>query len=212
MSATTAVLTKRQALQVTGGRTPLTPPEFEEAVRAIQACIDIDEAKYWSTNADIAAAWAKIYHSDEIMRKARVLKLHAYRRMSELAEKARPPYSAAGKRGGQGPGPNSWLHEQGFSKREAQNVRAVGRAAEPLFRKAINSPMPPTPSWFRDNLSEDGASASRSFLATVYTFREFCMRSDPEDLVNLVGNKELLKAAAITIAEWADRLEQACED
>lgn len=46
-----AVISSEQARQITGGRTPLVPVEFETAVKALKACTQIDEAKYWSDKA-----------------------------------------------------------------------------------------------------------------------------------------------------------------
>lgn len=201
----TQVITAEQARTITGGREPLLPAEYESALKALAACIDIDEAKYWNTKADILAAWAKIYHSDEVLRKAKVLKLHAYRRMSQLAEEIRP-FKGGSSTGGRNPGPNSFLHEQGFSKSEAQVVRAVGRAPQPIFDKAISAPNPPNPHWFK-RLS-DGNESERSRLLTFYGFRDFCRSVDPKEFIGITPNTKLLKQAAIEIAEWIDKLEQ----
>src|SRR5208282_4621524 len=87
---TTKVLTKEEAKRITKGRTPLVPVEYETAITALTECAHLDEAKYWDNKADALAAWAKIYHSDECARKAKMLKMHAYRRMGQLAGELRP--------------------------------------------------------------------------------------------------------------------------
>lgn len=79
------VITEQQARQITGGRKPLVPVEYEAACNALAQCVDLDEAKYWSDKADALAAWAKIYRDDRISAQAKRLKLKAYRRMGELA-------------------------------------------------------------------------------------------------------------------------------
>lgn len=205
----TQVITTEQAKKITGGREPLLPAEYEEACKALSACVNIDEAKYWSEKADVLAAWAKIYHSDDVLRKAKILKLHAYRRMSQLADEIRPFRGGQSVTGGRAPGPNSFLHEQGFSKYKTQEIRAVGRAPQPIFDRAIKAKNPPAPSTFK-RMAGDGDDEGRSFLLTVYTFRDFCKKNSPEDLIPLVVNKDHLRAAAILIMEWTDRLEQLC--
>lgn len=54
-----SVITAEQAKKITGGRTPLVPVEYEAAVKSLQACATLDEAKYWSDKSDALAAWAK---------------------------------------------------------------------------------------------------------------------------------------------------------
>ena len=88
------VITAGEARAITKGRAPLVPVEYEEAVKALAKCREIDDAKYWSDKASALAAWAKIYHSPQVMREAKLLKLHAYRHMAELAHAIR---DAAGK-------------------------------------------------------------------------------------------------------------------
>ena len=70
---TTPVITKDQARKITKGRTPLVPVEYEVAIRALTECTTLDESKYWSDKSDALAAWAKIYHSDDAGRKAKLL-------------------------------------------------------------------------------------------------------------------------------------------
>src|ERR1700689_1121318 len=108
------VITREQAKQITRGRTPMVPLEYEEAVKALASCLTFDEAKYWSDKASALAAWAKIYHSHEIDRKAKMLRLHAYRRMAELAQDIQ-------KQNGKGR-IRTILEEQGLSVTEARQI------------------------------------------------------------------------------------------
>lgn len=71
------VITQTQAKQITGGRVALTFPEYERAVVALEACLTIDDALYFSNWADAQSAWAKINHDDKCIRLAKNLKLWA---------------------------------------------------------------------------------------------------------------------------------------
>lgn len=62
------------------------PVQYDEAVKALAACTTIDESKHWADKAEALAAWAKVYKDDQVAIEARRLKLHAYRRMGELAQ------------------------------------------------------------------------------------------------------------------------------
>lgn len=124
----------------------ILPVEYAAACRAIAACLTIDESKNWSDKADALAAWAKIYKSDQASLEAKRLKLHAYRRMSELSDQLRPanqkekgPGAARGAR----PGPQTLLTAHGFSQTQAQNIRKIGAIPHSQFEVIINSENPP---------------------------------------------------------------------
>ena len=91
-----SVISEEQARQITGGRKPLVPVEYERACTALAECQTIDEAKYWDNKADALAAWAKIYNNDQAGLEAKRLKLHAYRRMGEIAREIIPKGTSGG--------------------------------------------------------------------------------------------------------------------
>jgi hypothetical protein len=140
-----SVITQRQAREITRGRTPLVPVEYEEACKALVACSTIDEAKYWDNKADALAAWAKIYHDDKVTRQARALKLWAYRRMGELAAELRPQKSGGKKQGGSTLGPWSLLLESGLTLAETTAARALARAPLSEVKRATEMSKPPSP-------------------------------------------------------------------
>jgi hypothetical protein len=143
------VITREQAKRITGGRTPLVPVEYEAAVTALQCCLALDEAKTWGDKADALAAWAKIYRNDDAGRKARQLKLHAYRRMGELALELRPKTYRKGLpkiRGAQLPGPHSLLLETGLTRRQAHAASKLAHLDAEAFQKLADMPRPPSPS------------------------------------------------------------------
>lgn len=144
------VITVRQAKEITGGRTPLIPVVYEEALMALAACREIDEAKTWNNAADALAAWAKIYHSDRAAREAKLLRLHAYRRMGELARELRPgghrvSDSPSGKLTVQLPGPRSLLMEKGLRSVEASAAIKISRVETPAFEEVTRRPRIPSP-------------------------------------------------------------------
>lgn len=139
------IITEKQARQITGGRKPLVPIEYETALKALAECSSIDEARYWESKADALAAWAKIYHDDEVRRQAASLKAHAYRRMGLLAEELRPTSVRSSSVGagsgklGRMPGAASMLMAHGLAQGKASRALAIARAPQEQFDKAVKS-------------------------------------------------------------------------
>lgn len=113
----------------------IVPVKYAEAVKALQECRSIDEAKLWGDKADALAAWARIYSHDEAGKQAKLLKLHAFRRMGELAEALRPTRPPQGC--GNKPGAHSLLVEHGVSRGNATMAMRLSRAPEAEFRAAV---------------------------------------------------------------------------
>lgn len=226
-----AVMTRAQAKQATAARTPLVPIEYETALNALTACVTLDEAKYWSDKADALAAWAKIYHSDDAERKARMLKLHAYRRMGELAQQLRPgggrhrvhetkkdrdnawrerkrlgipaPHTPLGSR----PGPLSLLRENGLPPERARSALAVARLPEPIFAAAVNAKRPPSPTRLRD-LSRE-SFLWRELNVQLHALRRFMQQHQPREVVQVAGSAvDTARELSIEIQEWLDEFER----
>lgn len=214
-----AVLTAKQAREVTHGRTPLVPLEYEKAVCALQACMTLNDAKYWSNKADALAAWAKIYRSDEAGRKARQLKLHAFRRMGVLATELRPPgkepRGSGTHGGGTKPGPVSLLIESGLGLHQANCASAIAKMKERVFLKVVNQERPPSPSSLLPKFAS-GASDSWKSIASVYGgnsflgFRAWCRNNPPKELARGLAADEVIKVRelAIEVSEWLDEFER----
>ena len=132
----TAVITEQQARQITGGRKPLMPIEYEEACKMLDACVSLDDAKYWADKSDALAAWAKIYHDDIASIKAKKIKLKAYRRLGELAMELAPKRRATSERGAP-PGPQQLLTKNGLTQGHARQAVAVARAPIEKFENAV---------------------------------------------------------------------------
>lgn len=62
------------------------PVVYADAVKALEACATMDEAKYYSDKSEALAAWAKIYGSQEDRKAAARLKLHAYARYARQCQ------------------------------------------------------------------------------------------------------------------------------
>jgi hypothetical protein len=216
MSARTPVLTKAQAKSVTRGRTPLVPVEYEEAIKALEACCTLDEAKYWGDKADALAAWAKIYHSDTAQRRARQLKLHAYRRMAVLAEELRPRKwrpGADNKRNGSSQGAKSLLIEHGLRDHDAVNATFLARMPKREFAELTNRPSPPTPNTARSEAIHSAASAAYKMLhdfLSLERFCTFCINHKARIVAKglTVTEAEKLRGTAVRISEWLDEFEQ----
>lgn len=202
------VLTSEQARKVTRGRTPLLPVEYEQAVTALQACCTLDETKYWSDKADALAAWAKIYRSDEASRKAKMLKLHAYRRMGELAREL-------GKQSG---GALPALQDAGLRGYQARAAMTASRLPVREFNSLVNSEKPPSPSSLR--LYAEGRESSEAWLTlsgrmqgsnnSFAGFRAFVRRHDAKELARGLSKDEAASAreGIEEITDWLDELEQ----
>lgn len=119
------------------------PIEYTAACRAIAACRTIDDGKRWSDKADALAAWAKIYNSDQAASEARRLKLHAYRRMNDLAEQLRPSGRRLGPHGSSVAGARTLLGEHGLSEHKVKDIRRIGAIPKATFDDLVKSRNPP---------------------------------------------------------------------
>lgn len=207
-TAVQAVITKEQAKQITRGRTPLVPVEYETAIGALQACVTLDESKYWSDKADALAAWAKIYRSDDASRKAKMLKLHAYRRMGELAREL-------GKQSG---GALPVLQDAGLRGYQARAAMTASRLPVREFNSLVNSEKPPSPSSLR--LYAEGRESSDSWMTlsgrmqgsnnSFTGFRAFVRRHDAKELAHGLTKDEaaIVREGIEEITDWLDEFEQ----
>lgn len=190
------------------GRTPLVPVEYETAVKALSTCCTLDETKYWSDKADALAAWAKIYHSGETLRKAKCLKLHAFRRMGQLAQEINPRKSTAetGGRGSvPGSGPRMLLRSHGLSEANTDAARMLGQITERKFQSLLKRPM--APATYRYIRSDDGSpwhTVNRAMLAMRAQMRRFT----PAQVPVSKGEAENARAIVTELTEWLDAFEQ----
>lgn len=212
------VITAKQARQITGGRKPLVPVVYEEAVKALGECISLDDAKVWSDKADALAAWAKIYHDGKVERQAKALKLHAFRRMGELAREIHPdgrraPRRPDGSRGSTG-GARAALIRAGLSSTNAQAATTLSRLSKDKVAALAELPRIPSPQ--RAVILVDVGKATERWKrfrnCGLNSMRSLCGREDPVALVaDLRSSNELSSAITLVrdIAEWCDVFLQA---
>lgn len=206
------VITKEQAKQITNGRTPLIPVEYEQAVTALQACTSIDDSKYWADKADALAAWAKIYRSDEAGRKAAQLKLHAYRRMGQLATELKQGRKITEA------GPRMLLVERGLTLQQAKAAMYMARISERTLSQIISQERPLSPVTIRQQSianSGGGKSVSLAILqgstggTSLRNFAAWCARNSAKSLALGLHSdeREQVRSQITSAIEWLDELE-----
>ena len=205
MSAGTGVLTEQQARQITGGRKPHVPIQYEQAVKALSECISLDEVKLWSDKSDALAAWAKIYHDKTVDRTAKKLKLHAYRRMGELAREIRPNRSRNGTTDHRGP--KSALIESGLNKHNADAALRLSRMKESEFKRIISSPRLPTPRAIVETRLSAWSSFNRQ--SSLGDLRAYAANHSARDLAASIDPKDVKRAKMVLreVSDWLDEFD-----
>lgn len=207
-----SVITADQARQICGGppRISPMPVEYETAIKMLAACIEIDEAKYFDNQADALAAWAKIYHSDDALRKARQLKLHAYRRMGQISEQLA---AARGVGKGRRAPVSAVLIDHGMTRCQARQARHLSKLPAQEFQRILEMPKVPAPHTVT-RMAMSGSEGWKliSILGSGPTnFRSFCRKHNAVELARSLTADERSKAReiAVEIAEWIDDFERA---
>jgi hypothetical protein len=196
-----AVITKEEAKKITGGRTPLVPVEYETAVNALQACITLDETKYWSDKADALAAWAKIYR--------KMLKMHAFRRMGQIAGELRPRTGPTGKNGAV-PGAVSLLKSTGLSKTGANAARSLAMMSASKFQKLMRNPKSPITILHEETHRHPQWHQFAKYAMVLRSFTRSNSIVDMAALIKKLGERETKAAKQLCteLGEWFDELDQ----
>lgn len=192
------------------------PVLYQEAVRALAECQTIDDAKYWSDKSDALAAWAKIYRDDKAGLEAKRLKLHAFRRMGQIARELQPGSVGClkGSKKGAAPGPVSLLKSSGLKGYQAHQASLIGKMPQEKFDSFVNSDRPPAPSGTLPRLRGD-VSDSWAILAgtknahSLLALRAFIRQHNASDLAKGLHASERgqAKQLLVEIIEWLDELE-----
>lgn len=206
------VISESQARKITGGRKPLVPVVYEDAVKALAECLSLDEAKHWDNKADALAAWAKIYRDDKVTRQAKALKLHAYRRLGELAREVRPQkfgYRSDGRFSGKKNGPASLLKENGFSETHTAAIGYVSRLPKDKFEELTSKDKPPSPvAVWRSQFTSNQWFNVRASASSLRTFCRKTKASDAASQINNPKEVETARALALELIEWLDEFER----
>ena len=180
---------------------------YETALKALDACSSLEETRHWDNKADALAAWAKIHNSTEAEIKAKRLKLHAYRRMGELAAELRPlPKGVRGQNG-----PVSLLLEYGLTRGRANAARFISLLPNAKFQELLVRPLAPTTATFM--LVRSGHPVWRSFLSSATNLRACLRRHPPQEIAAIarsLGERQehTLKALVIGLAERFEEFDQ----
>jgi len=205
------VITHEQARQITGGRDVFTLVEYEQAVSLLRECLTLDDAKRFATYADAKAAWARIHHDETVLRLSRALKLHAARRMAELAEKERPTkYRRRRGRGGHRPqGARSLLREGGMKAGEIGGAIKLARMSEKDFQALTELPRPPA----LTNVHKRGEWSAMS--PAIHGMLSVVNRVSPAQAATALKNSFALVGVNVQkirgIYEWCDEFLQRME-
>jgi hypothetical protein len=198
--------------------TAIVPLEYVKAVKALKACQTIDDAKQWEGKAEALAAWAKIYKNDQAGKEARRLKLHAYRKMGQLAEQLRPTQKATSI-----PGANSLLEEHGLPQHKAMQALQLSRATEPEFDTAIKEARGICHTAYqfrgrgRSNVGKYETNSDayawlcgRGSALSVFSFRSKLLSREPREVALALApdERERARAVAIDIVNWLDELDR----
>ncbi len=204
----------------------ILPVEYTAACRSIANCRNINDAKYWSDKAEALAAWAKIYKNDQAALEAKRLKLHAYRRMSQLADELQPANLRSGPKGGGAPGPRALLQKHGLGRETVKNIRRIGAIPALKFEEIISSPKPPgiaiaaakgighSGRQHRTTSSDSWRLLSVSSMIGGPNLRRFvqlfCRRFDPRQLATTLnpGEYETARELAREAVEWLDEFDR----
>lgn len=189
------------------------PVIYQEAIRDLIACQTLDEAKYFSDKAEALAAWAKIYKSDQAAIESKRLKLHAYRRMGQLAIELQPKRGVKGKaNGGLAPGPLALLRSRGFRQYDAQIMSKLARTKNEVFDGFIDQPHPPSPAGLYQKLANTTEAWKCLHLqsGSPHNFRSWSRRFNAADLAASLTADETTKALSLVheCQEWLDLFEQ----
>jgi hypothetical protein len=194
---------------------PRLPIEYEEAVRNLEACTTLDDAKYWDNMSDALAAYAKMYNDDEAGRKSKKLKLHSYRKMGKIAQILRPGVGtgrlarAVKGRVGFQKGPQSVLIEHGLDRNRTNQAIHAANLGEEEFTEVVNRTNPPSPrSLYRQVV---GSPAWNALNQSLYGLRAFARKNDAANVAQELRPNEaaIARLAIIELLEWLDRFEQA---
>jgi hypothetical protein len=209
VSAVPAVLDSEQGL---------TLQLYERGCALLERCIAFDETKYWDSLADAAAAWGKIHKSDRVEQLARALKLHAYRRLGEIAELQQPTRPAQPKAGtrtgeplGRPGGPVSWLQAQGMTRQEGTAACTLAGMDAKAFETIANAKRPPSP----QSIQRAGRTAWRVFYsrASIAAVAHHTQALSPARAAQLEGMRDPAKEQrkARHLAQWFTQFADALE-
>lgn len=187
------------------------PAIYTKAVAMIKDTITLDESKQWVDKSEALGAWASMYRNDEVGSAAKRLRLHAYRRMGQLAQELQP--TKAVRRGGRTPGPNALLRESGLSRHGADAAVALAKAPRSEVDKLIEADKPISPTTYsRRSYANSALAAFRNHQRTPFSCRVFLSEVTPKQAARKLTTSEKIEAVKQLnkLAAWIVEFERAC--
>lgn len=199
------------------------PETYENAKKALAACVNIDECKEWADKAEALASYAKMADDDALHRMAMRIKARAIQCCGELLKQLDG-------RGGDRTDSKSMVDHtsatQSFAANEAglskhQQVQAVRVANVPKleFEQAIAKEKPTTVTKLakmgtkhhdrspdEDFKPPEGFQAATHMIGSVRRFSEFCAANNPEQIANgiLPHEAKEIRSMVAEIDLWLD--------
>lgn len=181
------------------------PIHYETACRELVLCRTIDEAKYWDDKSQVLAAWSKIYRSQDAAIEAKRLRLHAYRRMGELAAELRPVSREVVENVGSRfkPGPSSLLREHGLNTVQVNSSRFLANLPKADFEQIVASPQPPSPGTARHR-SMSSSTEWSLIRSAIWQLRSNCGKMTAEELARSLNAAEAASASQLVgpLLDW----------
>ncbi len=182
------------------------PVVYTRAVKALQMCCNLDEARAFTDGAEALAVWAKIYKHNEAGKQAKQLRLHAHRRMGELAIELAPPRSRKG--GGRQPGPIALLRQNGLTRHQADAAHHLAKIGDEEFETIVEQDIPPAPTTvarrFRnvDDISPWTALVGRP--RTPFACSSYIANNPPAEVAKILSGNERILATqkAEALIKW----------
>ena len=174
--------------------------------------MEVVDTMKWANLADAYATVAKIQKDETAMRLSKAIKLHAYRRMGEIAQELRPMKHKGNY--GATKGPHSALREAGLGRNEATAAVVLGRTPREKFDEIASRPNPPSPLVFMMKENRAGSDAYKNLVCNGFglqSFRSFTRKYHAPALARQLSASEAEKVKSMFVGcvEWLDALEQA---
>ena len=206
-------LTIADARAIASSKNFRMPLVYREAVDALKKCKHLEESRVFVDQAEALAVWARIYRHDEAGRQAKQLKLHAHRRMGQLARELAPGKVKAG--GGREPGPVAKLQEYGLSRHQSDAANHLAKMGKRDFNKLIKQDSPPAPTSVTRRFRQPGTTTQWELLRqsqrNPFACKGFIEKNNPTKLARSLnkGEVDFARKIALQLIDWLDEFEAA---
>jgi len=192
---------------------PVMPVAYTTAVKALAECCNLDEASTFVDSSEALAAWARIYKKNEAGRQARQLRLHAYRRMGQIARELAPVKPIPG--GGRQAGPVAKLREHGLSRHGADAANHLGKMGDEDFDAVVNQDIPPAPTSvarrFREPSQLTAWRALQQRKGTPFACSTFVQKTDPATVAKTLSadERDVARRSTENMIRWLQAFNRA---